>query len=120
MTDTAQGFGSEYSWSAQTSGPPFAPPIPPPASPGAAQGTPGYASHQGGGAAAAWLGPRSPRSRVRAAVGGVASAVVVAIVLLLAGVFKSGSGVTRIQATESAAASAQAQAGLKQPGMLSV
>jgi hypothetical protein len=50
----------------------------------------------------------------------LAVAAVVVIALLLAGVFKSGSNVTTIQAPESAAAAAQAQAGLKQPGTLSM
>jgi hypothetical protein len=70
--------------------------------------------------AAAWLGPRSPGRRLRGALAAAAVAAVVVIVLLLAGVLKSGSNVTKIQAPESAAASAQAQAGLKQPGTLSV
>lgn len=120
MTDTAQSLGPEYSWSAQSAGTPYAPPIPPPVALGAAQGPPGYVSHQGGGAAAAWLGPRGSRSRMRGALAAVAAAAVIVIVLLLAGVFKSGSDVTTIQAPESAAASAQAQAGLRQPGLISV
>jgi hypothetical protein len=69
-------------------------------------------------AAAAWLGPLSAKHRASAAA--ATAAAVVAIVLLLAGVFKSGSSVTTFPAPESAAASAQAQAGLKQPGRLSV
>jgi hypothetical protein len=50
----------------------------------------------------------------------VAVVAVVAIVLLLAGVFKPKPKVTVIQAPESAAAAAQAQVGLKDPGIASV
>ncbi|HMD57174.1 MAG TPA: hypothetical protein VKG82_06850 [Solirubrobacteraceae bacterium] len=49
-----------------------------------------------------------------------AAAVAVGLVLLVAGVFKSGSNVTEIQAPATAQATAQAQAGLKQPGTVSV
>jgi hypothetical protein len=119
MTETVQSFGSEYSWSAQAGGAPYAPPIPPPASMSAAQAPPGSAPHQGVAATAAWFGPRSA-GRLRGMLAAVTAAAVVAIVLLLAGVFKSGSGVTTIQAPQSAAAAAQAQAGLRQPGTLSV
>jgi hypothetical protein len=45
---------------------------------------------------------------------------VVVIALLVAGVFKSGSKVTTIQAPASPLASAQAQAGLQEPGVDSV
>jgi hypothetical protein len=86
---------------------------------GVAQSPAGYGAAQGIGTAA-WLGPRRTGRRLRGLVSAVAAAAVIAIVLLLAGVFKSGSNVTTIQAPESAAASAQAQAGLKQPGSLSV
>jgi hypothetical protein len=57
---------------------------------------------------------------LRGLVVALAVAAVVVIALLLAGVFKSGSNVTTIHAPESAAAAAQAQAGLKQPGTLSM
>jgi hypothetical protein len=120
MTDAARSLGSEYSWSVQTGATPYAPPIPPPLPVGAGQGPPDYAPHQDAGAAAARLGTRSPRRRLRGVVLAAAVAAVAAIVLLLAGVFKSGPSVTTIQAPESAAAAAQAQAGLKQPGILSV
>jgi hypothetical protein len=113
MTDTA-------SWSAPTAGTPYAPPIPPPASAGVAQGPAGYESRASAGAAASLLGRHSSTPRARGVVAAVAVAAVVAIVLLLAGVFKSGSNVTTIQAPESAAAAAQAQAGLRQPGLLKV
>jgi hypothetical protein len=49
-----------------------------------------------------------------------AVAAVVAVGLLLAGVFESGATVTTIQAPASAVASAQAQAGLRAPGSVSV
>jgi hypothetical protein len=49
-----------------------------------------------------------------------AVAAVVVIALLLGGVFKSGSSVIAIQAPASATASAQAQAGLREPGTVSV
>ncbi len=63
---------------------------------------------------------RSPLTRRRALLGLVALAIVALIVLLLAGVFSSGPAVTTINAPASAAASAQAQAGLKEPGSVSV
>lgn len=96
-----------------------APPLPPPAAVGAAPGPASYAAAQGAqgaGTAAPWLAPRATKRRLR----GLAVAAVVVIALLLAGVFKSGPNVTTIQAPESAAAAAQAQAGLKQPGTLSM
>jgi hypothetical protein len=106
--------------SAHAGGTAYVPPIPPPASVGATQDPPVSAPHQGVAAAAAWLGPRNSRRRLRWVLAAATVAAVVVIVLLLAGVFKSGSNVTTVQAPESAAASAQAQAGLKQPGALSV
>jgi hypothetical protein len=134
MTDTAQSLASEYSWSAPAGAAAYAPPIPPPATVGPAQGPAGpsipaacagSAPDRGATPAAARSAPRSsaPRSsarRPRWALAAVAIAAVVAIALLLAGVFKSGSSFTKIQAPQSAAAAAQAQAGLRQPGVLSV
>jgi hypothetical protein len=122
MTDAAQSFGSEYSWSVQTTETPYAPPIPPPLTVGvgAAQGPPGYEPHHAVDPVAAQLGTRSLRGRLRWVLAAVAVAAVIVVALLLAGVFKSGSNVTTIQAPESAAAAAQARAGLKQPGMLTV
>jgi hypothetical protein len=120
MTETVQSFGPEYSWSAKVDAAPYAPPIPPPAVAGAAQVPPGSVPHQGAPATAAWLGSRVSGHRLRGMLAAVTAAALVAIVLLLAGVFKSGSGVTTIQAPQSAAAAAQAQAGLRQPGRLSV
>jgi hypothetical protein len=123
IADSAQSFGSEPSGPARTGGTPSVPPIPPPASVSGAQGPPGYAPGQGGGAA---LPSRSRRGtthpqRVLAA-GAVIAAVV--IVLLVAGVFKSGSTTTKVitipPAPASATSLAQAQAGLKEPGTLSV
>ncbi len=100
-----------------------APPLPPPATVGVAPGRASYAAAQGAhgtGTAAPWLAPRATRHRLRGLVVALAVAAVVVIALLLAGVFKSGSNVTTIHAPESAAAAAQAQAGLKQPGTLSM
>jgi hypothetical protein len=57
---------------------------------------------------------------MRGVLAAVAVAAVLAIVMLLAGVFKSGPSLTTIKAPQSAAAAAQAQAGLRQPGTLSV
>ena len=57
---------------------------------------------------------------MRGVLAAVAVAAVLAIVMLLAGVFKSGPSLTTIKASQSAAAAAQAQAGLRQPGTLSV
>ncbi len=57
---------------------------------------------------------------MRWAAAAAAAAVAVAIALLAAGVFRSGSKTTDIQAPATARATAQAQAGLKQPGTLSV
>jgi hypothetical protein len=48
------------------------------------------------------------------------AAIVVAAILVAAGVFKSGSKAVEIQAPATAQATAQAQAGLRQPGTLSV
>jgi hypothetical protein len=113
MTDSAQALGS---WPAQTGAAPCAPPIPPPAAVAGAHGSLGCSAPRDE-ATAAWL---SPRNRLRWVVAVVAVAAAVVIVLLLAGVFTSGPGVTTIQALGSASASAQAQAGLKQPGTVSV
>lgn len=63
---------------------------------------------------------RSPKHRLRWVLAVVTVAAVVVVVLLVAGVFKSGSNVTVIHAPASAVASAQAQAGLKASGTVSV
>jgi hypothetical protein len=99
------------------------PPLPPPAAVGAAPGPASYAAAhgaQGAATAAPWLAPRPTKRRLQGLVVALAVAAVVVIALLRAGVFKSGSNVTTIQAPESAAAAAQAQSGLKQPGTLSM
>ncbi len=57
---------------------------------------------------------------MRGAAVAAAAALGLALVLLAAGVFKSGSKVTAIQAPATAQAAAQAQAGLRQPGTVSV
>lgn len=99
------------------------PPLPPPAAVGVTPGAASYTaaqSAQGAGTAGPWLAPRAAKHRLQGLVVAVAVVAVVVIALLLAGVFKSGSNVTTIRAPESAAAAAQAQAGLKQPGTLSM
>src|SRR5271167_2073022 len=103
MTDSAQRFGSEYSWAAPTGGTPSAPPIPPPASVGAAHGPASYAAPQGQGSTAAWLSPRSTKHRLRGVAVAAMVAAVVVVGLLLAGMLKSGSDVTTIHAPASAA-----------------
>lgn len=117
MTNSTQGFGSAYPGPAQTGGTPPAPPIPPPAAVGGAQGPPGYAPHQG---EEAPVRVRRAQHRLRWALAVAGVAAVLVIVLLVAGVFKSGSKVTTIQAPASATASAQAQSGLKEPGTVTV
>ena len=98
------------------------PPIPLPASLGGASGPPGYAPHQGEGAALSSRGPRIPKHHQQRVLAAGAVIAVVVIVLLITGVFKSGSTtkVITIPAPASASALAQAQAGLKEPGTLSV
>lgn len=107
-------MSGEIDGTAQTGGVTSALPLPPPASVGEVQDFSGYAPPQGERTAAA------RRSPVYLLGGVVAVVAVIALVLLLAGAFKSSSKVTAIQAPESAAASAQAQAGLKDPGIASV
>src|SRR5271166_5179592 len=120
--DSTQPFGSEPSWPAQTQGTPSVPPIPPPASVSGAQGPPGYAPRKRGGAALPSRSSRSTKHEQRGLAAGAVIAAVV-IVLLVAGVFKSGSTTTKvitIPAPASATSLAQAQAGLKEPGTLRV
>ncbi|HTW42317.1 MAG TPA: hypothetical protein VMD79_08375 [Solirubrobacteraceae bacterium] len=99
-----------------------APPIPPPhVSRGAAAGAlPGYVPPRGERSAPRWRIPGGANNRKRIAALAAAAALALALVLLLAGVFKSGSHVTDIQAPPTARAAAQAQAGLRQPGVASV
>ncbi len=120
MTTSTQDFGSQ--WPAQNMSAASAPPIPPPqASAGGAAGSvPGYVPPRGNEAAPRRRSPGSSNSRIRGAAVAGAAALALALVLLAAGVFKSGSKVTNIQAPATASATAQAQAGLKQPGTLSV
>jgi hypothetical protein len=93
------------------SAPPLPPPMSPPyTSPGDARG-PLSSNHI----------PPAGMSGGRLRSAGVAvAAAAVAVVLLATGVFKSGSPVSRIQARDTARAHAEAQAGLRQPGTLSV
>jgi len=120
MTTSTQDVGSQ--WPSQNMSTASAPPIPPPdASAGGAAGAlPGYVPPRGDGSAPAWRSPGGSNKRLRRAAVAAAAAVAVGLVLLVAGVFKSGSNVTEIQAPATAQATAQAQAGLKQPGTVSV
>ncbi len=121
MTTSTQDFGSRWPTAAMSA--PSAPPLPPPPAPtGAAAGPlPGYVPPRSDGAAPARHSPgRSNRRMREAAVAGAAGlALALVLALLAAGVF-TGSKVTHIQAPATARAAAQAQAGLKQPGTLSV
>jgi hypothetical protein len=118
MTTSTQGFGPQ--WPTQTANAASAPPIPPPkAFVGGADGSlPGYVPPGGDGAAPTRRRPGGFNNRMRGAAAAAAAAL--AIVLLATGVFKSGSKVNEIRAPATAQAAAQAQAGLKQPGTLSV
>ncbi len=120
MATSTQGFGPQSPTTVSAACAP--PPIPPPhASVGGAAGAiPGYLSSRGGGAAPIWRRLAGSMSSGGRAALVAATAVGIAFVLVLAGVFKSGSTVTGIQAPVTARATAQAQAGLKQPGTVSV
>jgi hypothetical protein len=105
-----------------TSAPPLPPPMSPPyISPADAHG-PLSSNHipPGGETGASRRHGRGiSGGRLRGAAVAAAAVAVVAV-LLAAGVFKSGSTVTGIQARHTARADAEAQAGLRQPGRLSV
>ena len=118
MKTSTQGFGPRLP--TQMASTASAPPIPPPyASLGGADGSlPRYAPPRKGGAVGAWRSLRSSDNRMR--WGALGAVVAVGAVLVAAGVFKSGSNATEIQAPATAQAAAQAQSGLKQPGTLSV
>jgi hypothetical protein len=120
MTTSTQDFGPQSPTHAMSTA--SAPPIPPlRASVGGAAGSlPGYLPPRGGGAAPGWRRPGSSNRRMRRGAAGAAAAVAVAFVLLAAGVFKSGSNLAGIHAPLTARAAAEARAGLKQPGTLSV
>ena len=118
MTTSSQGIGSQ--WPTHVASTASAPPIPPPhAQLGGADGSlPRYAPPRGDRAQSTLRGLGGSAKRVRWAALG--AAVAVAVVLVAAGVFKSGSKAGEIQAPTTAQATAQAQSGLKQPGTLSV
>ena len=124
MTTSSQDFGSPRPpqvVSAATA-PPLPPPMPPPhVSPGDGEAPPSASHAPTGGGAATPRGRASGNSsrRRRAAAIAVAAAAL-AVVLLATGVFKSGSTASGIQAKPTARSEAQAQAGLRQPGKLSV
>ena len=75
---------------------------------------------RGDGAAPTWRTPGSSNNRKRGAAAAAAAAAAIVLVLVAAGVFKSGPKVTDIQAPATARAAAQAQAGLRQSGTVSV
>lgn len=123
MTTNTQDFGSPrppYAMSAAS-----APPLPPPMSPHTPPGDAGPAGSgggvpPGGGAPSPRRRPRgisSTRLRIATAAAAVAAALVI---LLASGVLGSGSTVGGIQAQPTARAGAEARAGLRQPGTLSV
>lgn len=117
MTTSTQGLGSQ--WPRQTATAASAPPIPPPHAPvGADPFLSGYMPSRGAGAARRWRSPFGSHSR-RYGVA-LAAAAAVGIVLLATGMLGSGSKATGIQAPATARAAAQARAGLKQPGTVSV
>jgi hypothetical protein len=122
IADTTRGLGSKGSGPAEIGETSSVPPIPPPASVGGAQGPPGYPPNQGEGTALPSRSRRRPKHQQQRVLAAGAVIAVVVIVLVVAGVFKSGSTtkVIGIQAPASASALAQAQAGLKEPGTLSV
>ena len=118
MTTSTQGFGPQGPTRMASTA--SAPPIPPPnAALGGADGSlPRYVPPPGGGVAPRWRSLGGSGNRMRWAA--LAAAVAFAVILLAAGVFRSGSNAIEIQAAPTAQATAQAQAGLKQPGTLSV
>ncbi len=118
MTTSTQDFGPQGP--TQLASTASAPPIPPPhASLAGADGSlPRYMPPRGGGVAPRWRGLGGSGKRMRWAA--LAAAVALAVILLAAGVFKSGSKAVEIQAPATAQATAQAEAGLQQPGTLSV
>jgi hypothetical protein len=119
MTTSTQGFGPQPPTTVSAAS---APPIPPPqaSAGGAAASIPGYLPPRGGGAPPSWRRPAGSNSGVRRAALAASAVLGIAVVLMLAGVFKSGSKVTGIQAPVTARATAQARAGLTQPGTVSV
>jgi hypothetical protein len=120
MTTSAQGFGPQGP--TQMASTASAPPIPPPhASLGGADGSlPRYAPPHVGGAKPSWRGVGGSGKHMRWAALAAAMVVALILILLVAGVFKSGSSAVEIHAPATAQATAQAQAGLRQPGTLSV
>jgi len=118
MTTSTQGFGPQGP--TQMANTASSPPIPPPhASLGGADGSvPRYAPPLVGGVAPRWRSLGGSPGRMRRAA--LAAVLALAVIFWAAGVFKSGSEAVEIQAPATAQATAQAQAGLKQPRTLSV
>jgi hypothetical protein len=81
---------------------------------------PGYLPPRGGGAAPRWRRPAGSKRGMRQVALAACTALGIVVVLMLAGALKSGSTVTGIQAPVTARATAQARAGLRQPGTVSV
>ncbi len=113
MTDSTYALGAQYAQPAQVRDTPSAPPIPPPLGDGQAQVSPQAEP-------AATAPRRAPGHLRRNLLATGALAAIALLALLLAGAFKAGTAVTAINAPASAQARAQAQAGLKEPGSISV
>lgn len=118
MTTNNEGFGPQrpaVNMSAAS-----VPPLPPPAVAAARAGgsTAEYAAPLATGSAASTQSAAHSRRRLAWALAAVV--VGAALIALAAGAFRSGASVTEISAPATARAAAQAQAGLQQPGVLSV
>ncbi len=125
MTTSNQDFGFAQPPQAMSaaSAPPLPPPMSPPhASPGEVGGSlsSGYVPPSGGAGASSKGGRGISGARSRGAAVAAAAAAAAALVLLATGAFKSGSTVAGIHASVTARAAAEAQAGLRQPGRVSV
>lgn len=123
MTTSTQDLGSPRPPHAVSAA--SAPPLPPPMAPHTPPGAPGAPApasdiplDSGAGASKRPARGISGRRVLGAAVAAAVAAV--AVVLLATGVFESGSTVSGIHAKPTARADAEAQAGLGQPGTLSV
>jgi hypothetical protein len=123
MTTSTHDFGPARP--TQTASAASAPPLPPPMAP--THGSPGEppaplprGDGSSGSAAGSRRRGRGIWSDGRRGILAAGAAVAVLAVLLATGVFSSGSAVSGIQARPTARAGAEARAGLKQPGTLSV
>lgn len=122
MTTSNEDFGFSLPTRAMSAA--SAPPLPPPLSP--AQGAIGDSFSPGSmptgdGAGTPRRGARQLTARrLRTAALAAAAVAAVVLVLLAAGVFGSGSALTAIHASATPRSTAEAQAGLGQPGTVSV